>query len=84
METAVAIIRDIGFPIFVAVFVLVRLEPALKRLDQSITTLTVVTAKSNGMKKDAVETIVDRVMSKRTGQKRRATDLLDDDGNDVE
>jgi len=79
METAIIIIRDIGFPCFVALFVLIRLEPAIKRLDQSITTLTVVTAKSNGMGKQTIEKIVSAVMSKRTGKRRRVTDVLDDD-----
>jgi hypothetical protein len=78
MTEAVGWIKDLGFPIFVAVFVLCRLEPAIKRLDQSITTLTVVTAKSNGMKASTVEDIVSRVMAKRTGKRRRASDVLSD------
>jgi hypothetical protein len=78
MTEAVGWIKDLGFPIFVAVFVLWRLEPAIKRLDQSITTLTVVTAKSNGMKANTVEDIVSRVMAKRTGKRRRASDVLSD------
>jgi hypothetical protein len=78
MTEAVGWIKDLGFPIFVAVFVLCRLEPAIKRLDQSITTLTVVTAKSNGMKANTVEDIVSRVMAKRTGKRRRASDVLSD------
>ncbi len=79
METAIIIIRDIGFPVFVALFVLIRLEPAIKRLDQSITTLSVITAKSNGMGKQTVEKIVSAVMAKRTGKRRRVTDVLDND-----
>jgi len=46
----VDVIKDLGFPIFVAGFVLIRLEPAIKRLDSSIMALTIVAAKSNGMK----------------------------------
>ena len=61
-----------------AVYVLCRLEPAMKRLDLSITTLTVVTAKSNGMKANTVEDIISRVMAKRTGKRRRASDVLSD------
>ena len=78
MTEAAGWIKDVGFPIFVAVFVLCRLEPAIKRLDQSITTLTVVTAKSNGMKANTVEDIISRVMAKRTGKRRRASDVLSD------
>ena len=78
MNDVLTIIKEFGFPAFVAIFVLCRLEPAIKRLDQSITTLTVVTARSNGMKSKTVEEIVARVMSKRTGKHRRATDVLHD------
>jgi len=74
-----SLIKDIGFPAFVALFVLIRLEPAIKRLDNSITTLTVVTAKSNGMKSETIAAIVEKVMAKRTGKHRRVTDVLKDD-----
>ncbi len=79
METAIIIIRDIGFPCFVALFVLIRLEPAIKDLKQSIITLMVVTAKANGMSKKTVEEVVTHVMAKRSGKRRRVTDVLDDD-----
>ena len=78
MAEFVSIIKDLGFPIFVAIFVLVRLEPAIKRLDQSITTLTVVAAKSNGMKSKTIEEIVSRVTSRKSGKRRRASDVLKD------
>ena len=76
MNDALSIIKDFGFPAFVAVFVLCRLEPAIKRLEQSITTLTVVTAKSNGMAAKTVEEIVSKVTARRTGKRRRSTDVL--------
>jgi len=51
-------IGSVGFPAFVAIFVLVRLEPAITKLRQSITSLMVVTAKSNGMSgKDVAEIV---------------------------
>jgi len=79
MQDAITIIKDFGFPAAIALIVLLRLEPALKRLDQSITMLTVITAKGNGMSKKTVEEVVTHVMAKRTGKRRRVTDVLDDD-----
>jgi hypothetical protein len=69
-----AILKDFGFPVFVAVFVLCRLEPAVKRLDQSISALAVIVAKSNGMKNRDVREIVDAVA--KNSDKRRLTDRL--------
>jgi hypothetical protein len=69
-----SIIRELGFPIFVALFVLVRMEPAIKRLDQAITALTIVTAKSNGMRSSEIMEIVDAVSSKT--RKRRFADRI--------
>jgi len=68
-------IGKVGFPAFVAIFVLVRLEPAVKKLERSITAHMVVTAKSNGMKAKDVKEIVELVA--RNGRKRRATDRAD-------
>ena len=49
-------IGKVGFPSFVAIFVLVRLDPALRKLTQAITASMVVTARSNGMAgKDVAE-----------------------------
>lgn len=39
MEYVVSLIRDFGFPIFVSVFLLIRIEPTLHRLDISIARL---------------------------------------------
>jgi len=55
VEIIFSIVKDIGFPIFVAVFVLCRLEPAVRRLERSISALTLITAKSNGVSKEAVD-----------------------------
>jgi hypothetical protein len=62
----------------VAMFVLVRLEPAIKRLEQSITSLMLITAKSNGMKQATVDEIIEKVMN-RKGLKRRTTDAIEED-----
>ena len=71
------VIKDLGFPIFVAVFVLIRMEPAIKRLDASIMALTIVAAKSNGMKNKDISEVIAAVKS-RKGKDRRITDKLDD------
>ena len=68
-------IGSIGFPAFVAVFVLMRLEPAVERLEKAITSLMVVTAKSNGMKGEDVAEIVKAVAKDR--HHRRANDKVD-------
>ena len=71
------VIKDLGFPIFVAVFVLIRMEPAIKRLDSSIMALTIVAAKSNGMKDKDISDVIEAVTpKKRGGKKRRITDRL--------
>ena len=79
------ILKDFGFPAFVAIFVLCRLEPAVKRLDQSISSLAVIVAKSNGMKNRDVREIVDAVARNR--DRRRITDRLgyneDDSGGGI-
>ena len=79
MNEVFTYIKDFGFPAVVAIFVLVRLEPAIRRLDQSITTLTVVSAKANGLGKQTIEEIVARVMAKRNGKRRRVADVFDDE-----
>ena len=74
------VIKDLGFPIFVAVFVLVRMEPAIKRLDSSIMALTIVAAKSNGMKSKDISEVIEAVKSRKgKGKDRRITDKLVDE-----
>ena len=79
LKTIGDLIATVGFPGFVAIFVLVRLEPAITRLRQSITTLMVVTAKSNGMSGKDVAEIV-RVVAdqgRRGKSRRRVEDRID-------
>ena len=72
------VIKDLGFPIFVAVFVLIRMEPAIKRLDASIMALTIVAAKSNGMKNKDISDVIDAVKARKKGKSgRRLTDHID-------
>ena len=73
----VDVIKDLGFPIFVAVFVLIRMEPAIKRLDSSIMALTIVAAKANGMKAKDISEVIEAVKTKKhVGKTRRVTDKL--------
>ena len=74
-ETIGKFIGDVGFPVFVATFVLIRLDPAIRRLTRSITANTVVTAKSNGMASKDVKEIIELVTA--NSKKRRMTDQVD-------
>jgi len=59
---------------------LIRLEPAIKRLDASIMALTIVAAKSNGMKSKDISEVIAAVKSRKSfGKDRRITDKLDAD-----
>ena len=54
METTVvsslgAFISQVGFPIFVAVYVLMRLEPTINKLNDTVSILTIITAKQSGV-----------------------------------
>ena len=76
----VDVIKDLGFPIFVTIFVLIRMEPAIKRLDSSIMALTIVAAKSNGMKTKDIATVIDAVKQRKAvKQSRRLSDYIDAD-----
>jgi hypothetical protein len=77
MEIAVHIIKDIGFPIFVALFVLCRLEPAVRRLEKTITALMIVTAKTNGVGKNVVADVVRS--AKQYSAQRAIRELLADE-----
>ena len=68
-------IGKVGFPSFVAIFVLVRLDPALRKLTQAITASTVVTARSNGMAGKDVAEIMKIVAESK--DKRRIEDQVD-------
>ena len=76
-ETIGDFIGEVGFPIFVAVFVLVRLDPAIRKLTNAITSNTVVTAKSNGMGAKDVKEII-RLVNESKNRGRRAEDQIDD------
>lgn len=47
-------ISQVGFPIFVAVYVLMRLEPTINKLNDTVKVLTIITAKQSGVDYDSV------------------------------
>jgi len=82
MTTAIEFIKSVGFPIFVATWLLLKIGPELKklrlelsRLIASISTNTVVTAKSNGMGEKEVAEIV-RLVEASRNKGRRVTDRI--------
>jgi len=48
-------IQSVGFPVFVASYVLVRLEPSINGLNKSVRLLSIIIAKQTGMSADEVE-----------------------------
>lgn len=43
------LLGNIGFPIFVALYVLLRMEPTIQELAKTVETLTIVIAQINGV-----------------------------------
>jgi len=70
MRDIVVFIKDVGFPIFVAVYLLLRIGPAVNHLERAIMLLVRIQGKTNGCKEEDVETMIEEVMSK----KRRYND----------
>lgn len=54
MEAVVTFIQSVGFPIFVASYVLIRLEPSINGLNKSIRLLSIIVAKQQGMSADDI------------------------------
>ena len=49
MENAIQAISTVGFPIFIAVYVLMRLEPTINKLNYTIMQQTLLIAKLSGI-----------------------------------
>ena len=49
VSTIATFISQVGFPIFVAVYVLMRLEPTINKLNDTVSVLTIITAKQSGI-----------------------------------
>lgn len=54
IEAIAQFIGQVGFPIFVAVYVLIRLEPTINKLNDTVRVLTIITAKQSGVDYDGV------------------------------
>ena len=54
IEAIAQFIGQVGFPIFVAVYVLIRLEPTINKLNDTVRILTIITAKQSGVDYDGV------------------------------
>ena len=54
IEAIAQFIGQVGFPVFVAVYVLMRLEPTINRLNDTVKVLTIITAKQSGIDYDGV------------------------------
>ena len=54
IEAIAQFIGQVGFPIFVAVYVLMRLEPTINKLNDTVRILTIITAKQSGIDYDGV------------------------------
>lgn len=52
MEAWTQVISTVGFPIFIAVYVLMRLEPTINKLNSTIAQQTVLIAKLSGIDYD--------------------------------
>ena len=54
IEAVAQFIGQVGFPVFVAVYVLMRLEPTINRLNDTVKVLTIITAKQSGVDYEGV------------------------------
>ena len=54
IEAIAQFIGQVGFSIFVAVYVLIRLEPTINKLNDTVKVLTIITAKQSGVDYDGV------------------------------
>lgn len=59
MEELLKLAANYGFPMVVAFYLLVRLEPLIKELQKSVTILTVVVARQGGVDYAEVKSLVE-------------------------
>lgn len=55
MEEALSAVSTVGFPIVVALYVLIRQEGVMKELKKSVDLLTIVVANSSGLSLDKIK-----------------------------
>ncbi|RKD71395.1 YvrJ-like protein [Sinobaca qinghaiensis] len=63
MDEFVTLVSNVGFPIAVASYLLIRLEPIVKDFQKSISGLTLVIAKQNEVTQEQVNQLMDIVQS---------------------
>lgn len=59
MEEIVILISNVGFPMAVATYLLLRLEPVIKGLQKSITGLSLVIAKQHDVNQEQMEKMLE-------------------------
>ncbi|WP_066633909.1 YvrJ family protein [Desulfolucanica intricata] len=59
MEEVVQLAANYGFPMVVAGYLLVRLEPVIKDLQKSISLLTIVVARQGGVDYESARSLVE-------------------------
>ncbi len=58
MDEMAQLAANYGFPMVVAGYLLVRLEPVIKELQKSIVSLTIVVARQSGMEFEEISKII--------------------------
>ncbi len=58
MDEIFKLVSNYGFPMVVAGYLLIRLEPIIRELQKSITVLTVVVARQGGMMVEEINEII--------------------------
>jgi len=58
MDEIFKLVSNYGFPMVVAGYLLIRLEPIIRELQKSITVLTVVVARQGGMGVEEINEII--------------------------
>ena len=76
-ETIGDFIGQVGFPVFAATYLMLKMGPELRKLREAIITFTVVAAKSNGMSSTDVKEIV-KLVKDSHNRGRRTEDQIDD------
>ena len=67
MDTAVQFINSVGFPIFVALYLLLRLEPTMRELQKTIAVLAIIIAKCNDIEYEKVRSMVGNFSNRNKG-----------------
>ncbi|OPX90869.1 MAG: YvrJ protein family protein [Pelotomaculum sp. PtaB.Bin104] len=58
MEEIIKLAGNYGFPMVVAGYLLIRLEPVIKDLQKSINSLTIVVARQSGLEMEEISRII--------------------------